>query len=137
MQHKVLIGGQALMRLGSSRSSLDMDYLVNDESTTQVFIHTDEADYINANGHKFFNEIWEAEKDRDIASPQSLLELKSFSFVQYCLNRDWQKADDAEYDIKFLCRKFLLKNVYTVNKYITNGQLQEINKVIDSVYNEK
>lgn len=130
--HKILIGGQALMQLGSTRNSLDIDYLCSIENNTETFIHAPNADLINANGHPFFSEIYELEKENTIATPQSLLELKAFSFVQHCLNRFWQKADDAEYDIKFLVRKFGLTQTKIVNKYITAGQLSEINKVIKS-----
>ncbi|MCU0338013.1 MAG: hypothetical protein MUF12_09195 [Sediminibacterium sp.] len=130
--HKILIGGQALMQLGSTRNSEDIDYLVNIDNNTETFIHAPNADLINANGHPFFKEIWELEKENSIASPQSLLELKAFSFVQHCINRYWQKADDAEYDIKFLVRKFGLKEIRIANKYITFGQLSEVNKVIKS-----
>lgn len=135
MNTKILIGGAALVELGSSRSTLDTDYLVNDITTKETFIHDYKSniDYINANGHKFFAEIFNIEKANTIASPQSLLELKAFSFVQHCINRNWQKADDAEYDIKFLCRKFNLKSVKLVNKHVTAGQLSEVNKVINSV----
>ena len=82
---KVLIGGKALVELGSSRSTNDVDYLVNDKSTTEMFVFDTEnnTDYINANGHKFFSEIFEIEKCNEIATPQSLLELKAFSFVQH------------------------------------------------------
>jgi hypothetical protein len=87
---KLMIGGAALVKLGSSRSTQDVDYLVCDKSTDDNFIHDKEKniDYINANGHPFFEEIWQAEKNNigEIASPQSLLELKAFAFVQLCLN---------------------------------------------------
>ncbi len=137
MEHKdkVLIGGKALMALGSSRSTLDTDYLINDNTSTNMFIHDKEAniDYINANGHKFFAEIWKTEAYKEIASPQALLELKAFSFVQHCLNGNFQKADDAEYDMKFLIRGFGLTGIKIVNKYISSGELFEVNKIINSV----
>ena len=69
--HKILIGGQALMQLGSTRNSEDIDYLVCIENNTETFIHAPNADLINANGHPFFKEIWEIEKENSIASPQS------------------------------------------------------------------
>jgi len=74
----LLIGGQALRQLGSSRHTNDFDYLVNDKSTTQAFITSQEVDYINANGNKFFSEIWKLESDNnsEIATPAALLELK-------------------------------------------------------------
>ncbi len=131
---KILIGGRALNALGSSRLTKDTDYLVNDTATTEAFIR-DEAsntDYINANGHKLFAAIWATEQGRQIASPQALLELKAYAFVQHCLNGFWQKADDAEYDMKFLVRTFGLKGVSLVKAHVSAGELTEINKVIAS-----
>lgn len=128
---KILIGGRALVALGSSRTTQDTDYLINDPSS-DLFVHDGDTDYINAARHNFFNEIWNAEKNNQIASPQSLLELKAFSFVQHCQNFNFQKADDAEYDMKFLVRKFNLEGVKVVNKYVTSGELSEIKKVIES-----
>lgn len=135
--HKILIGGQALVSLGSTRATNDVDYLVNDESTTDVFIHHNvNEDWINANGHPFFKEIYELEKDNIIASPQSLLELKAFSLVQHCINRKFQKADEAEFDMKFLCRTFNLTQVTLVQRYITKGQFFEVTKIIHKVKTE-
>ena len=132
--HKILIGGQALISLGSTRATNDVDYLVNDESTKDLFIHHGiDEDWINANGHTFFKEIYDLEKDNVIASPQSLLELKAFSLVQQCINRQFQKADEAEFDMKFLCRKFNLTRVTLVQKYISKGQFYEVSKIIHKV----
>jgi len=136
---KYLIGGQALVKLGSSRQTIDTDYLINDLSTTETFIHDKEKniDYCNANGLPFFKEVYEMEISNgavsEIASPQALLELKAFSFVQHLLNGYFQKADDAEYDIKFLVRNFNLKGLKIANKYLNAGQVSEINKIINSV----
>lgn len=132
---KILIGGHALVQLGSSRSTNDTDYLVNDLSTTAIFIHDKEAniDYINANGSKFFAIIYANEAGNEIASPASLLELKAYSFVQHCLNHNWQKADDAEYDMKFLVRTFGVRSVSIVKNFVSVGELSEIVKVINSV----
>jgi hypothetical protein len=134
---RLLIGGQALVALGSTRITNDTDYLVNDVTTTATFLHDEAADvdYLNANRHKFFAAVWAAETGNvsGVATPQSLLELKAFSFVQHCLNRKFQKADDAEFDMKFLVRTFGLSSVKLVAKFVTPGQLSEINKVLASV----
>lgn len=130
---RILIGGQALLNLGSTRGTDDVDYLINDVTTTQTFIHNEDCDLINANGNKFFSEIFELEKGNDIATPQSLLELKAFALVQHCLNRNFKKADEAEFDIQFLCRTFGLRKLNIVGRYITNGQLSEIYKIINHV----
>jgi len=131
---RLLIGGQALVALGSTRITNDTDYLVNDQTTTALFLHDEAADvdYINANGHKFFAAVWKAEAGNlsGVATPQSLLELKAYSFVQHCLNRKFQKADDAEFDLKFLVRSFGLSDVKIVAKFVNPGQLSEIKKVI-------
>lgn len=136
-QKQLMIGGQALVQLGSDRKTLDTDYLVNDPASRLAFIHDKAAnvDYCNANGNKFFAEIWkmEAKNIGPIASPQALLELKAYSFVQHCLNGFWAKADAAEYDMKFLVRAFNLAGVKIVKKYISAGELAEVEKVINSV----
>ena len=132
-----LIGGYALVKLGSARHTEDIDYLINDETSKEMFIHDKEKniDYINANGHPFFKEIYKIEEKHigEIATPQTLLELKCFAFVQHCHNAHWQKADDAEYDIKFICREFNLDSVKTVQKYVGEGDLAEVMKVIKAV----
>ena len=126
---KTLIGGQALRHYGHDRYTNDTDYLVNDKSTTQAFITSEEIDYINANGNKLFAEIFEIEKGNDVATPQSLFELKAYSFVQHCQNFNFAKADACEYDMKFLAREFGCKPVI-VKKYITAGELSEVIKCI-------
>jgi len=132
---KILIGGKALVNLGSSRGTNDTDFLINNTNSKDAFIFDKEnnVDYLNANGNKFFAEIFEIEKDNEIASPQSLIELKAYALVQHCQNMKFQKADDCEFDIKFLCRKFELKSVKIVNKYVSAGELSEIKKIINSV----
>lgn len=132
-----MIGGQALVKLGSDRYTNDTDYIVNNIESKESFIfdHANNVDYINANGNKFFAEIWkmEAKNNGEIASPQALLELKAYSLVQHCLNGFWEKADAAEYDMKFLVRNFNLNGIKIANKYMSEGELSEVNKVINSV----
>lgn len=134
---QLLIGGQALSKLGSSRVTTDTDYFIDDKGSKVAFSHdkAENVDYVNANGGKFFREVWkmEAKNNGEMASPHALLELKAYSFVQHCLNGFFRKADDAEFDIKFLVREFNLKGVKIVNKYISDGELSEIEKIINSV----
>ena len=134
---KILIGGQALRQLGSDRHTNDFDYLVFDNSTNDAFITSCDVDYLNAASNsfagRFFNEIYKTEEGNEIASPQSLLELKAFAFVQHCQNFNWAKVDSCEYDIKFLVRTFGLKSVKTVKKYISFGELMEVEKIINNV----
>lgn len=129
---KILIGGQALRNLGSDRHTEDVDYLVNDTSTGNAFICSDSVDYLNANGNKFFAEIFKIENGNEQATPNSLFELKAYAFVQHCQNFNFAKADACEYDIKFLIRNFEI-TPKIVKKYITSGEWSEVEKIIKSV----
>lgn len=137
MSKQLMIGGQALVKLGSTRLTKDVDYLVNIEESSNAFIHDakNNIDYCNANGSKFFKAIWKMEEKNvgEIASPQALLELKAYAFVQHCLNGFYQKADEAEFDIKFLVRFFNLSGLKIVQKYISKAELEEVQKIIKSV----
>lgn len=134
---QLLIGGQALVKLGSNRVTEDTDYLINDASSKVAFIHDKKTnvDYCNANGSKFFAAVWKMElkNEGEIASPQALLELKAYSFVQHRLNGFFRKADEAEFDIKFLVREFNLREVKIVKKFISESELKEVQKIIESV----
>jgi hypothetical protein len=125
---KILVGGQALRNLGHDRHTNDTDYLINDLSTKDAFITSDAVDYLNANGNKFFAEIFKLEAGNEQATPQSLFELKAYAFVQHCQNFNWAKADACEYDLKFLKREFGCRP-QIVKKYISEGELSEINKI--------
>ena len=115
MNTQILIGGQALRNLGSDRYTDDVDYLINDTNSNDAFICSENIDFCNANGNKFFAEIFAIENGNVQATPQSLFDLKAFAFVQHCQNFNFKKADASEYDLKFLVRNFgcepkLLKN---------------------------
>lgn len=133
--NRVLIGGAALVALGSSRSTSDTDYLVSDSSQKSAFLHDTEnnVDYLNAAGNRFFAEIWKTEAGKEMASPQALFELKAYAFVQHCQNFNWAKTEDAEYDLKFLVRNYGVKAGNIVKKYVSSGEYYEIQKIIDSV----
>lgn len=136
---KLMIGGAALQKLGSSRGTSDVNYLINDINSDEVFKYDHENNivYTNANAHGFFKAIWDYEhkvdKVAEIASPQVLLELKCFAYVQHVLNDQFQKVDDSEYDIKFLVRNFQLRRVQIVQDYITDNQLKEVVGIIKGV----
>ena len=137
MENGILIGGQALIQLGSSRGTIDTDYLVN-ISDARTFIHDEEdIDLINAGGRqsfaKFFLAIWNIEKGNTIATPQSLLELKAYSYIQHLKNGNGQKADDAEYDMRFLVRTFKLKGVKIVSNYLSKAEQKVIQDLIKAV----
>lgn len=100
---KILVGGQALRNLGSDRYTNDVDYLINDVTTKQAFICSENVDYLNANGNKLFTEIYNIENNEQ-ATAQSLFDLKAYAFVQHCQNFNFSKADACEYDLKFLVR---------------------------------
>lgn len=128
----ILIGGQALRNLGSDRHTEDIDFLVNDSTTTEIFIAEKGVDYINAANNSFFKEIYNLEKGNKQATPQALLELKAYAFVQHCQNFNFAKADACEYDIKFLVRNFDV-SLKIVKKHVSPGELSEIIKIINSV----
>lgn len=133
---KILIGGAALVELGSSRRTQDLDYLIYDKSSSELFMHFHDIDYINAAQSDFYKEIFDLEKGNKIASPQSLLETKANALIQHMQNGYWQKADDAEYDIKYLVRKFKLKGLNILNKYYDKAVIKEVTKIIESVHNQ-
>ena len=88
---------------------------------------------MNANGNKFFAEIFNIESGNKQATPQSLFELKVYAFVQHCQNFNFSKADSCEYDLKFLVRNFGIESSKIAKKYITPGEYSEIVKIINSV----
>jgi hypothetical protein len=133
MKNQILIGGQALRNLGSDRNTEDLDYLVNDTMSKEAFICSDSVDYLNANGNKFFAEVYNIEQGNEQATPQSLFELKAYAFVQHCQNFKFAKADACEYDIKFLVRNFGINKSIIAKKYMTSGEYSEIEKIIKSV----
>jgi len=130
---KILIGGAALVELGSSRRTQDLDYLIYDKTSKELFMNFHDIDYINAAQSDFYKEIFNIEIENKIASPQSLLETKANAFIQHMQNGFWQKADDAEYDIKYLVRKFKLKELKILPKYYDKGVIQEVLKIITEV----
>lgn len=132
---KILIGGAALVQLGSDRRTEDTDYLVNDVTSASAFMHDTEAnvDYCNANGNKFFAAIYAIEAGNEIASAQSLLELKAYSFEQHVRNGSWAKVAATEYDMQFLVRTFGLTGIKVANKFLMPATISEINKFINEV----
>ena len=130
--NRILVGGQALRNLGSDRYTNDVDYLINDETSKNSFITSENMDLLNANGNKFFKEIYNIEKGNEQASAQSLFDLKAYAFVQHCQNFNFKKADACEYDLKFLVRNFKC-TPKVVKNYISSGELSEIIKIVNSV----
>jgi len=140
MNKQLLIGTVALQKLGSSIMSNEIEYLVNDQSNNLPFTYDKEnkKKYCNANGNHFFADIWQMEENNigEIASPQALLEIEAYTFVQHCINHFFKKADEAEFQIKFLVRSFNLDGVKMAGKYVSSLQLQEINEIIRTVIDQ-
>lgn len=134
---RIMIGGRALVALGSSRNTADEDFLVDCKDSREPFLHEDGVDYCNANGHPFFKAIYKLEKGKQIASPQSLLELKAFAWVQHYQNANYLKSNDAEYDMKFLVIKFGVHELKIVRKFISESELAEAMSIIESVRKNK
>jgi len=127
---KRLVGGQKLRDLGSSRYTDDVDYLIFDSTNTELFICSDKEDLINCANSDFYSEIWKAGE----VTAELLLEMASFTFVQHCLNMNFDKADTKEFDIKFLTRILEGKaELKIVNKYVNVNELAEVSKIIESV----
>lgn len=137
MTKQLMIGDRALMKLGSSRHPVDTVYLIDDKFSDLGFLYDKVADvnYCNANGNEFFNAVWKAESRNigPLASPQALLELEAYYFHSYSMDGNWAKADDTEYNIKFLMRQYNLSELKIVNEYIAEGSLSEVNRIIKSV----
>ena len=112
---KRLVGGQKLRDLGSSRYTDDVDYLIFDSSSTDLFINSTEEDLVNCANHPFYTEIWNSGE----VTAELLLEMSAYTFVQHCLNMNFDKADTKEFDIKFLVRLLEGKTeLKIVNKYV-------------------
>ena len=132
----ILIGGQALRRLGHDRHTDDIDYLVWAEDTP-VFTHRADGDLINAAANNFLGEVFAAARPVDgVADAQTLLELKAWAWMNYLQNGCWKKADQAEYDIKFLVRDCGVSATAIINKYAHGGELAELEKLISACKKE-
>lgn len=126
--HKILIGGQALVKLGSSRSTNDTDYLIFLEDNFDMFIHDKEnnIDYINGNSSNFFEAIWNREKNNDIASPESLFELKAYALLQHYRLGNAMKVNDCVYDLNFLRIKFGINTAPILWKQVSQAEKELI-----------
>ena len=137
MEKQLMIGGYALRQLGSSRHTPYVDYLIHDSSSKLAFLfdQTTGTNYCNANGNPFFAAVWEYETKNigPLASPQALLELKAYAFVQHGITDNWIKLNDAEFDIKFLVRTFHLHRVMLLPNFISESELTQVNHLIQSV----
>ena len=130
------IGGQRLRELGSDRHTLDVDYLIYDDTNTELFITAPESDLINAARNNMLAELWEAEKDNDEISLNGLAVLCGWAFINHCQNGNFRKADAKEYDLKFLARISPEPLDLTIlKKYAHAGEFSEVEKIIASIRN--
>lgn len=127
-ENKILIGGQALKSLGSPRHTDDADYLVFDENKFDLFVFDEEnnIDYMNGNSSNFFEEIYNKEKNNEVASVQSLFDLKAFSLLSHIRNFNKNKINDTVFDLNFLKINFGVDSLKTLKKYITPTEAEEI-----------
>lgn len=133
---RVMIGGKAMNFYGSNRLTMDTDYLVY-EPGKELFYQEEKGDIINAAAHGFLKDVWAVEKENQIVSPQGLLELKAFAFINHCQTGAFRKSYDDEYDIKFIAREFDLTDVPLIKKHMHPGEYAEIKKLLDEVSKQK
>lgn len=124
--NKILIGGAALRELGSVRHTDDLDYLVWMDDNFTPFHTSEGVDLINANSTNFFESIYNIEKGKEIASPQSLFDLKAFALIEHMRNGNFNKVNDCRYDLNFLKINFGIEDINTLKKYITKAEHNEI-----------
>ena len=117
-----MVGRYALQKLGSSLLPKDLHYLAYVASTDEAYVTDSQRDiiYLNANGHPFFQQVWEMEQKNigETASPQALLELTAFDYIQHLRNGFWLDAYGDEFNIKFLVRIFHLEGGKVINNHV-------------------
>jgi hypothetical protein len=133
---KILIGGQALRALGSSRHTKDTDYLVSVPGAP-LFTNADGIDYINAAatepGADFYAAVLASLDGAEVATPQALAEMKAFALAQHCRNGHFAKADDAEFDITFLAREHGVTGCPIAERHLDAGAIAEIRRIFARV----
>jgi len=132
-ENKILIGGQALREMGSSRYTNDVDYLVFDENSFEAFIFDKDnnIDYMNGNASNFAESIYNKEKGNTIATAQSLFELKAFSLLSHLRNFNAEKINTTIFDLNFLAINFEIDlKMPTLSKFITANEVSEVIKEI-------
>ena len=127
---KAMIGGQALRALGHDRHTDDVDFFVNVPGQP-LFSHFDDRDEVNAACHKFLSLVWDNMTVTDgVADPQTLGELKAWSFINHCQNMQWKKVAATEYDMIFLAREFGVTRFPILEKFAHAGEMSEIMRVV-------
>jgi hypothetical protein len=136
--HKqLMIGGDALKKLGNNRHTPDTDYLVYAPGKPLFYSDREaKTDYVNAaGGNEFFAEVWRMEEKNigEMASPAALLALRAYALVQHIQSHNFPKADDCEHDMRFLIRSFNLSLPAVVKKYVDDDGWKEIEQVFQSM----
>lgn len=121
---KLLIGGARMVELGSDRRTNDVDYLVNVDGQ-ELFTHDGNTDYINASAHPFYAKVWDAAKSEGITA-QLMFEMKAFSLVQHCQNRNFNKVATTEYDMRRLFIDHNCTEAPIAAKFMTVGEYKEV-----------
>lgn len=121
---KYLIGGARMVELGSDRRTNDIDFLIN-EKGRELFTHEGDVDYINAAAHPFYAAIWEAAQTEGITA-QLMFEMKAFSLVQHCQNRNFAKVATTEYDLRRLFLDHDTNTAPIARRHMTAGEYNEV-----------
>lgn len=127
---KILIGGQAMLLIGSTRATEDTGFLIYEETSKELFTRDKVAnvDYINAAASPFYRKIWEAETQEQ-ASANSLFKMKIYAYVQHIQKAYWDKADATMQDIVFLTTNFKV-DFSILEDYLNPSELKEVKKEI-------
>jgi len=133
MNDFVLIGGQAMIHLGLNRTTLDHDYLGLVPDNKRTFVKIPGGHICNASVDKFFMKIYLKEKGNEVATPQSMLELKCRSFVERWRNGHFEKANNIDVsDITFLVNEYAVTSfpILSRNWDLSIGEKKELKKII-------
>jgi hypothetical protein len=114
---KIMIGGQALRKLGSDRHTEDVDFAIFGDGS-EWRTAAEQGDILDMNAHAFTREVWAAAKPVDgVADAQTLAELKGWALIQHCRQMNWAKVAADEYDLKFLGRECGIRSLPILAKF--------------------
>ena len=132
---KILIGDKAMSILGTTRLSESSCYLVLEGNFIEDILRDEQTGsiYVNALGNAFYEEIYRSEKNNLIASPQAMLNLRAYDYIQYLNGKEFEKAAQADYDIRFLIIRYKLQDINIAKKHLSKLQLQEIENLLKSI----
>jgi len=113
-----------MVELGSDRSTNDLDYLVNVKGQELFTTDEDGNDHINAAAHPFYAEIFKAAETTGITA-QLMFDMKCFTLVQHCQNRNFCKVASTEYDMRRLHIDHEVSVAPIASKHMTTGEYKE------------